>query len=100
MFLYNKYSKWYDAIIIRSINSNRAKLKKNDPLYQYYERHHIVPKSLSGSSEWSNLVLLTAKEHFICHLLLIKMQTNKQNEQKMISAFYKMKCNNKYFKIL
>ena len=38
----------------------------------YYENHHIRPKSLGGSDEDSNLVLLTPKEHYIAHLLLYK----------------------------
>jgi hypothetical protein len=35
----------------------------------YYERHHIVPKSESGSDEESNLVLLTLYEHILAHYL-------------------------------
>lgn len=36
----------------------------------YYEKHHIVPKSHGGSNDTSNLVKLTAREHFIAHWLL------------------------------
>lgn len=36
----------------------------------YYEEHHIIPKSLGGSNSADNLVLLTAREHYIAHLLL------------------------------
>lgn len=36
----------------------------------YYERHHIVPVCMGGGDEDENLVWLTAKEHFIAHLLL------------------------------
>lgn len=39
----------------------------------YYERHHIVPKCLGGNNEKSNLVLLTAREHFLAHRILYKM---------------------------
>lgn len=39
----------------------------------YIERHHILPKSLGGSDEPDNLVDLTAREHFIAHLLLAKI---------------------------
>lgn len=31
----------------------------------YVEEHHIIPRSLGGSDDKSNLVKLTAKEHFI-----------------------------------
>ncbi len=37
---------------------------------QYTEIHHVRPKCLGGGNEPSNLVYLTAKEHFIAHLLL------------------------------
>lgn len=36
----------------------------------YYERHHIVPRCLGGSNSTSNLVLLTAIEHYNAHRLL------------------------------
>jgi len=38
----------------------------------YCEAHHITPKSMSGSDDDSNLVNLTAREHFIAHYLLAK----------------------------
>ena len=46
----------------------------------YYERHHILPKSLFplwGNDE-RNLVLLTAREHFFCHQLLYKIYPCKE----------------------
>lgn len=46
---------------------NRAKERK---LLGYVERHHIIPRCLGGSDEPSNLVKLTAREHYIAHLLL------------------------------
>ena len=65
MFLDNKYAKWYYIII------DAAKERMiND---EYYEKHHIIPKSLGGSNDSSNLVHLTAREHFLCHWLLTKM---------------------------
>lgn len=39
----------------------------------YVEKHHILPKALGGSDDSSNLVALTAKEHFVAHMLLAKM---------------------------
>lgn len=39
----------------------------------YVERHHILPRSLGGSDDSSNLVALTAREHFVAHMLLAKM---------------------------
>jgi hypothetical protein len=39
----------------------------------YVERHHILPKALGGSDDSSNLVALTAREHFLAHVLLAKI---------------------------
>lgn len=70
MFKNNKYTKWYNNIILN---------RKNNPLSDciYQEKHHIIPKSLGGSNKKENLVSLTAKEHFICHRLLVKMTDGK-----------------------
>jgi hypothetical protein len=38
-----------------------------------YELHHIIPKCLGGNNSKDNLVLLTYKEHYIAHHLLIKI---------------------------
>jgi hypothetical protein len=65
-FLDNKYTSWYFAII------NQAKLLVNNKK-QGYEVHHIIPRCLGGSNSKENLVTLTARQHFVCHLLLTKM---------------------------
>jgi len=39
----------------------------------YKERHHIVPKCIGGDNSISNLVYLTAREHFIAHKLLCEI---------------------------
>jgi NUMOD3 motif len=54
----------------------------------YIERHHIVPLSLKGEDIESNIVSLTAKEHFIAHHLLWKIHRNPP----MTKAFMLM-CN-------
>jgi hypothetical protein len=84
----NKYSRWYNLII------NRAKTRK---IEDYTETHHIQPRSLGGSNDASNLVDLTAREHFICHWLLTKMYTG-QDRGKMINALYIMQGKNRYQK--
>jgi hypothetical protein len=61
------YIKIYNSITTKAKNLNRKKSKE-----QYYEWHHVLPKCLNGSDD-DNLVLLTAKEHFICHHLLTKI---------------------------
>lgn len=65
-FLENKYSVWYYKII------NNAKHRITTG---YTEKHHIIPRSLTGTDDDSNIVKLTAREHFVCHLLLTKMVT-------------------------
>lgn len=77
--LYNttKYGTVYIKIIDNALEENRVKLKKDNINYKYYEAHHILPKSLYKNYSifknhpW-NKVLLTAREHFICHILLMK----------------------------
>jgi len=59
------YRKIYDQIVDRASKEQRAKNQGT-----YYESHHIVPRSEGGSNKYSNLVLLTAKEHYVVHLLL------------------------------
>jgi len=46
---------------------------KNRKLNEYKEIHHIVPKCMGGSNESDNLVELTAREHFLCHMLLCEI---------------------------
>lgn len=62
----DKYYKWY-----LNICKNR-KINILDKSKQYCELHHIIPKSLGGINNNENLVLLTAREHYICHCLLVK----------------------------
>lgn len=46
---------------------------RNRTLTGYAERHHVVPRCLGGTDDELNIVLLTAQEHYICHLLLCKI---------------------------
>lgn len=75
------YQKIYDAIVERR--------KRESPL-GYFEAHHIVPRSLGGSDSSDNLVKLTAREHFVCHLLLVKIYVNTPSYYKMVKAFFMM----------
>tara|TARA_R110000868_G_scaffold43748_3_gene146815 strand:- start:5196 stop:5912 length:717 start_codon:yes stop_codon:yes gene_type:complete len=70
----NKYLNWYKKIIINRIN-NKISIGEN---------HHIVPKSMGGNENIENIVILTPKEHYICHLCLIKFVEGKD--------YYKMLC--------
>lgn len=73
MFITNKYSKIYHSIIDNARSQSRVKRRTTHKDYVYYEEHHITPQSLGGLDDPSNLVLLTAREHFLCHYLLCKM---------------------------
>ena len=58
------YSKIYSKLIEKA----RGRLFEG-----YTERHHIIPRCLGGSDDPSNLVRLTPEEHYIAHLLLVKI---------------------------
>ena len=73
-FVHNKYRKLYMQIITRAI--------ERDPPEGYTEKHHILPRSIGGDNSPENLVVLTAREHFICHYLLPKFCIG--------GAYYKM----------
>jgi hypothetical protein len=79
----NKYFNWYFSIIKKAQQRNWN--KKNAGIY--VEKHHIVPKSIIKNDK---TVLLTAKEHFICHLLLPKMLVDRKNIYKMQIALWNM----------
>ena len=71
------YQKHYDNLI--GAAKARQQLKSKNVLKQelgYIEFHHIVPRSLGGSNDKTNLVALTAKEHFVAHHLLWKIYKN------------------------
>ena len=93
MFINNKYKKWHDSIIDRA---------KNRVLSCYVERHHIIPKSCGGSNDKDNLVPLTAREHYIVHMLL-PFCVIKKYRFKMIKGFMYMnvkpKNSKRFYKI-
>lgn len=75
-------------IIKNAIKENRVKMSKDAENYVYYEKHHVLPKSLFPAWEKrkSNVVLLTAREHFFCHQLLTKIY----HDQKMFCALWRL----------
>jgi len=76
----NKYSNWYFNIIDAGLKRNWT--KKTAPVY--VEGHHICPKSLIKNDD---IVYLTAKEHFICHLLLPKMLEGKDKDSMLYALW-------------
>ena len=53
----------------------------------YTEKHHILPKCLGGNNDECNIVELTAREHFLCHMLLCEIYPN---ENKLRHALFLM----------
>jgi hypothetical protein len=80
MFINNKYTNWYHAIM------KRAAIRDLNPPY---ERHHIIPKSLGGSNALNNIARLTIREHFVCHQLLVRMLTG-VSRYKMLHAVWRL----------
>jgi len=93
-FLDNKYTKWYFHLVQEAMDRN---LSKSSDVY--LEEHHIIPKSLGGSDNKDNLVLLTAREHYVAHRLLVKM-TTKKDHQKMHMALWCMVTANDCAKVV
>ena len=79
----NKYYGWYIAVVSRAEKRNLGK-------DIYKERHHIVPKCLDPNS--TNIVKLTAREHFLVHRLLPKIISTSIYRQKLLYALWGM-CN-------
>lgn len=84
--------------IYNNFMKSRLKLKKvrieEKRSGLYFECHHIIPKSMGGEGrlksykdlEHKNIVVLTAREHYIAHALLWKIHRNRE----MAMAFHAM----------
>ena len=85
------YNKIYNDLMFSRLllKSKRIKEKRNGG---YFEGHHIIPKCKGGTGTSTrpknnlNIVLLTAKEHFLSHWLLWRIYGDRQ----MALAFHKM----------
>ena len=86
------YQKIYDIITRRG---------QNRILEGYSEKHHIIPRCIGGTDEASNLVSLTPEEHYLCHLLLVKIHPTNIKLVKaamfMVSSNNNVKRNNKAY---
>jgi hypothetical protein len=83
------YKKIYDQLMEArlSIKGERIKQKKSG---EYFERHHITPLSMGGNKSYGlrsdNIVLLTAREHYLAHRMLWLIYRTRE----MGFAFHKM----------
>ena len=65
--------------------------RKKEPYNGYTEIHHIIPRALGGMDNSDNLIKLSAREHYICHYLLMKIyKPGTFNGNKMLKAFVMM----------
>lgn len=81
----------YSAVYCALIEKRRQHSLQDDV---YGEVHHIIPKSEGGDDSKENLVRLSAREHYVAHLLLAKIY----DDYKMYSALVYMRCGNKFVK--
>jgi len=72
----------YKRIYTEFIKDRRG---RENSLAGYFERHHIVPRSLGGSDEQANLISLSFEDHYFAHLLLACIYRGK-----MASALWMM----------
>lgn len=76
------YEKIYDQIVARA---------KSRILVGYKETHHIIPRCMGGPDDKENLVRLTAREHFLCHRLLIQIHPSNNKLKFALWAMCNMK---------
>ena len=67
---------------INFIESIKTSLKDDN----HIESHHILPQSMGGSNQAGNLILLTARQHYLAHWMLWQAYKSKE----MTSAFFSM----------
>jgi hypothetical protein len=77
----NRYNKFICALKAQTIDG-------------YYEIHHIIPKSSGGSNDKSNLIALTARQHYIAHWMLWKAYG-----ENMTRAFFMMSSVGRYERV-
>ena len=70
----------YYEFVEEAKRKDRKKLPKSDPDYVYYEYHHVLPRTMFPLwvDRTSNVVVLTAKEHCLAHVMLCKVFHNFQ----------------------
>lgn len=56
---HNRYHKFIDRL-------------RNQVVDGYCEKHHILPRSLGGSDDPSNIICLTVRQHYVAHWMLWK----------------------------
>jgi hypothetical protein len=75
------YEKIYDNLIARAASRVTE---------GYVEKHHIVPRCLGGTNAKENIANLYPEEHYLAHLLLVKIYPS---NHKLIRAAHMMTVN-------
>jgi hypothetical protein len=71
------YERIYDGLVQRALDRVPE---------GYVERHHILPKCMGGSDDKSNMVALYPEEHFVAHVLLLKIHKNSEHRHSLAKA--------------
>lgn len=87
MFIDNKYRKWYYDLCSKDATDDKV------------HKHHIIPKSLGGTNERTNIVKLTYRQHFIAHRLLLKI-TSGRDRSKMAFAMMRFGKTSKNYAVI
>lgn len=88
----SKYRHWYDGLMQQA--------RQRGPLNEYCEKHHVKPRCFGGSDAVSNIVVLTYREHFLAHWLLVKFVRGKERRKQMHYALANMRRSGKGRKII
>lgn len=72
------YARIYDQLIERARVRSRPE--------GYVEHHHVIPRCMGGGDEPDNLVALSAREHYVAHLLLVKIHPKEHKLWAAVSA--------------
>jgi hypothetical protein len=67
---------------------------KSQVIDGYSEKHHIIPRSMGGTDNRSNLIALTPRQHFVAHWMLWKAYGGSMGR-----AFFMMSNFGKYGKV-
>ena len=67
---------WYEETYNDLIITRKSRGLDKSSLDYYTEIHHIVPRCMGGTDDENNLVLLTAREHIIAHMLIVRIYPN------------------------
>src|SRR5206468_12385612 len=91
----SKYLRWYIQLVDHCLERNPVTVTSRKSIRKRFgswevETHHIVPKSIFACNEARNLVHMTAREHFVAHLLLARIFDKTEHSWKMWCAVRRM----------